>query len=81
MSGGRIFPGDTVVVMPSVRCNSALRSGRCNGGDDEFIPALWHRGSSYVGVVVDVDRFHTVVVDHDGERDFVPYDNCHQIRR
>lgn len=75
---GRLFPGDTIVVMPNVNCRCTTRTGRCDGGNDEFAPALWHRGSSYVGVVADVHGFDTVVVDHDGGRDFVPYDNCHR---
>jgi hypothetical protein len=75
MGATRIMPGDTVTVVPSVRCTSTKRI--CDGGDcDSFIPAPWHTGHIYQGVAVDVDRFWTVTVEHAGGTDFVPYDNC-----
>lgn len=73
----RIFPGETVIVVPEIRCATTLRSGRCDG-NDVVVPALWHNGTTYSGVVVDVHGFDTVVVEHDGQRDFVPYDRCVQ---
>jgi len=74
----RIFEGETVTVMPQHRCECGLRSGRCDGRNDVVVPALWHKGRMYSGVVAAILDDWTVAVDHNGERDFVPYDCCVQ---